>query len=61
LLPDLSASDRYYAQDLTAPFVLRDGGLDVPTGPGIGAEPLPDVLGSLGARTERIERGPRPG
>ena len=56
LLPDLSASDRYYAQDLTVPFVLRDGGLDVPTGAGIGVEPLPDVLESLGARTERVER-----
>ncbi|MCU1422929.1 MAG: o-succinylbenzoate synthase [Microbacteriaceae bacterium] len=33
---DTSASDRYFAEDLTEPFVLRDGRLDVPTGPGLG-------------------------
>jgi O-succinylbenzoate synthase len=37
---DTSASDRYYARDVTAPFVLRDGRLDVPTGPGIGVDPV---------------------
>jgi o-succinylbenzoate synthase len=41
---DTSASDRYYRQDLTAPFVLTDGHLEVPTGPGIGVEPIPEVL-----------------
>src|SRR3954451_17026202 len=35
---DTSASDRYYAQDLTAPFVLEDGHVRVPTGPGLGVE-----------------------
>ena len=29
---DTSASDRYYTTDLTAPFVLEDGHLSVPTG-----------------------------
>ena len=33
---DTSASDRYYAEDLTEPFVLNDGRLAVPTGPGSG-------------------------
>jgi O-succinylbenzoate synthase len=41
---DLSASARWFARDLTEPFVLDDGHLPVPTGPGIGVEPLPDVL-----------------
>jgi O-succinylbenzoate synthase len=41
---DTSASDRYYETDLTAPFVLEDGHVRVPTGPGIGVEVLPDVL-----------------
>lgn len=41
---DTSASSRYFAEDLTEPFVLRDGHLPVPTGPGIGVEPRPDVL-----------------
>ena len=33
---DTSASDRYYHRDITEPFVLKDGRLDVPTGPGLG-------------------------
>jgi len=45
LTGDLSASDRYFATDLTEPFVLApDGTLAVPDGPGIGVTPLPDVL-----------------
>ncbi len=35
---DTSASDRYFADDLTEPFVLDDGRLPVPTGPGSGVE-----------------------
>jgi len=41
---DTSASSRYYAQDLTEPFVLDGGHLAVPSGPGIGVAVLPDVL-----------------
>ena len=41
---DTSASDRYFARDLTEPFVLDDGACGCPTGPGIGVEPIPDVL-----------------
>jgi len=41
---DTSASDRYYAEDVTEPFVLHDGCLTVPNGPGIGIAPLPEVL-----------------
>ncbi len=33
---DTSASDRYYHRDITEPFVLVDGRLDVPDGPGLG-------------------------
>ncbi|MEV4754302.1 o-succinylbenzoate synthase [Micromonospora sp. NPDC049559] len=44
---DVSASDRFYTTDLTEPFVLRDGGLDVPAGPGLGVAPLPDVLAEV--------------
>ncbi len=44
---DTSASSRYYAQDVTEPFMLRDGQLRVPTGPGIGVDPLPDVLADM--------------
>jgi o-succinylbenzoate synthase len=41
---DTSASDRYYAHDITEPFVLVDGHLPVPTGPGIGVDPDPAAL-----------------
>jgi o-succinylbenzoate synthase len=41
---DLSASDRYYERDLAAPFVLADGCLEVPTGPGLGVIPDPAAL-----------------
>ncbi|MFI7398942.1 o-succinylbenzoate synthase [Streptomyces sp. NPDC049541] len=41
---DTSASSRYFAEDITEPFVLKDGHLPVPTAPGIGVEPLPDAL-----------------
>ena len=41
---DTSASARYYATDVTEPFVLDAGYIAVPTGPGIGVEPLPDRL-----------------
>ena len=33
---DTSASNRYYHRDITQPFVLREGRLDVPSGPGLG-------------------------
>jgi len=44
---DTSASGRYYAQDVTEPFVLQDGQLPVPSGPGIGVDPIPEVLAGM--------------
>jgi o-succinylbenzoate synthase len=44
---DTSASDRYYRADITEPFVLDSGHLSVPTGPGIGVEPLPEALADV--------------
>jgi O-succinylbenzoate synthase len=41
---DTSASGRYYAEDVTEPFVLDDGQLAVPTGPGLGVSPTRDAL-----------------
>jgi O-succinylbenzoate synthase len=41
---DTSGSGRYYAEDITEPFVLQDGHLSVPTGPGLGVAPLPARL-----------------
>jgi O-succinylbenzoate synthase len=44
---DISATARYYAQDITAPFALENGHIAVPTGPGTGVEVLPDILERL--------------
>jgi O-succinylbenzoate synthase len=42
---DLSASDRYWENDVTAPFVLDDDGrLAVPNGPGLGVDIRMDVI-----------------
>ena len=54
---DTSGSDRYYRTDITAPFVVRDGRLDVPTAPGIGVDPLPDVLGEVTTSSEWLLLG----
>ncbi|WP_434443579.1 o-succinylbenzoate synthase [Lentzea sp. E54] len=51
---DTSASDRYYRMDVTEPFVLDDGHLAVPTGPGLGVTPLPDALDAVTVKTEWI-------
>lgn len=44
---DTSASDRYFHRDITEPFVLRDGRLDVPTGPGLGVTVDEEFLDSI--------------
>jgi O-succinylbenzoate synthase len=51
---DTSASDRFFTRDITAPFVLDDGHLTVPTGPGIGVAPVADILDEMTTRTEWI-------
>ncbi|GHF54861.1 O-succinylbenzoate synthase [Amycolatopsis bartoniae] len=49
---DTSASGRYYRTDLTAPFVLADGHLPVPAAPGIGVDPIPEVLDEVTTSVE---------
>jgi O-succinylbenzoate synthase len=52
---DTSASDRYFHQDLTEPFVLEpDGTMTVPTGPGLGVEPLEDRLRAVTVRAHTV-------
>jgi O-succinylbenzoate synthase len=41
---DISASDRFFRHDITEPFMMEDGRITIPTGPGIGVEPIPEVL-----------------
>ena len=52
---DTSASTRYFAEDLTDPFVLdADGTMAVPDGLGIGVEPRPDRLEGCTVRREIV-------
>lgn len=53
---DISASDRYYGTDITEPFVLRDGHLAVPDGPGLGVAPLPAVLAEVTTKVSELRR-----
>ena len=51
---DTSASARYFKQDITKPFVMDDGYLTVPTGPGIGIEPDLEFLNSITKNNEIV-------
>ncbi|GAA2876238.1 o-succinylbenzoate synthase [Nonomuraea rubra] len=51
---DVSASDRFYRTDITEPIVLDDGHIAVPTGPGLGVTPVPEVLDSVTRSVEWI-------
>lgn len=44
---DTSASERYWQADITPAFVLEEGQLAVPSGPGLGVQPLPDALAEM--------------
>ena len=52
---DTSASARYYKRDVTSPFVMENGYLNVPTGPGIGVEPDMEFLDEITTYKEIIE------
>lgn len=54
---DTSASGRYYERDITEPFVLVDGHVKVPTGPGLGVDPIPGVLDGLTTSSEWLPAG----
>jgi o-succinylbenzoate synthase len=51
---DISASDRFYAEDITRPFVIEDGHITVPTGPGLGVEPIPEVIDRFTVERETV-------
>jgi O-succinylbenzoate synthase len=51
---DTSASARYFKQDITTPFVMEDGYLNVPQGAGIGVEPDLDFLDQITTHKEKI-------
>ncbi|MEU6998002.1 o-succinylbenzoate synthase [Nonomuraea sp. NPDC046570] len=51
---DTSGSRRYYATDITEPFELEDGHLTVPAGPGLGVEPIKEILDEVTTSVEWI-------
>lgn len=51
---DTSASSRYFAEDLTAPFVLADGRLPVPTAPGCGVEVREELVREWALRAPEV-------
>jgi O-succinylbenzoate synthase len=53
---DTSASSRYFKKDITTPFVMKDGYIDVPNGIGIGVEPDIEYLDSITTYKESIVR-----
>jgi O-succinylbenzoate synthase len=55
---DISATERYYAEDIAEPaFQLNpeDSTISVPTGPGIGVEVVPERLKKYTVRTQTFE------
>jgi len=53
---DTSASDRYYHRDITGPFVLVDGRLKVPDGPGLGVNVDPAYLEEITTSVQQVRR-----
>ena len=53
---DITASKRYWAEDIIEPevTVTRQGVIHVPTGPGMGFEPKLDLIDKLTVRSERL-------
>lgn len=51
---DISASGRFYAQDITEPVNLSAGRIAIWAGPGMGPEPLPDALAEFTVAATRI-------
>lgn len=51
---DTSASSRFFHRDITEPFVMEDGYLQVPQGIGIGVEPDLEFLESITSYKETI-------
>jgi len=54
---DTSASERYYHRDITEPFVLDDGRLNVPDGPGLGVNVDIGYLESITTSSQVVRSG----
>ena len=53
---DTSASNRYFAEDITEHFVLRDGRLAVPTGQGSGVTVREELVTAWAQRPVEVLR-----
>ena len=51
---DVSSSSRFYETDITEPWVMEDGHLTVPTGPGLGVAPIPELLEAFTTSVEWV-------
>lgn len=51
---DVSSSNRFYKTDITEPWVMENGHLTVPTGPGLGVAPIPELLEEFTTSVEWI-------
>ena len=56
IVGDISESSRFYTTDITAPFVLDNGHMHVPTGPGLGVEVNLDTVAGLTRSAETVTR-----
>lgn len=54
---DISASGRYYHQDITQPFVMEEGHLRVPAGPGLGVDVDEAALREVTSSVDVVESG----
>ena len=52
---DVSASARYWHRDVTTPFVLENGHIRVPSGPGLGVRPERSALDEFTTTVETIK------
>jgi O-succinylbenzoate synthase len=54
---DTSSSSRFFSVDVTEPFVMdAEGMMTVPTGPGLGVTPIPEILSELTTTREELAR-----
>ncbi len=51
---DISASERYFSQDVTEPFILENSTLAVPRGPGLGVTVDLEAIRTLGGISRKV-------
>lgn len=54
---DISASDRFFREDITTPVVMTAGRIPIWSGPGVCPEPLPDAIAAFTVAHLRVPAG----